>query len=78
VGGVWGGGAAVGVGAAGEKGGGGRLGMLPTGGSHLSARGRVREEKRRGAGGPLWAESGDGEDHVWFEDRWMVASLCDE
>jgi hypothetical protein len=18
-----------------------------------------------------------GEDHVWFEDRWMVASLCD-
>jgi hypothetical protein len=18
------------------------------------------------------------EDHVWFEDRWMVASLCDE
>jgi hypothetical protein len=24
--------------------------------------------------------TGDGvvEDHVWFEDRWMVASLCDE
>jgi hypothetical protein len=21
---------------------------------------------------------GDSEDHVWFEDRWMVASLCDE
>jgi hypothetical protein len=21
---------------------------------------------------------GGGEDHVWFEDRWMVASLCDE
>jgi hypothetical protein len=20
----------------------------------------------------------DIEDHVWFEDRWMVASLCDE
>jgi hypothetical protein len=19
-----------------------------------------------------------GEDHVWFEDWWMVASLCDE
>jgi hypothetical protein len=19
-----------------------------------------------------------GEDHVWFKDRWMVASLCDE
>jgi hypothetical protein len=24
------------------------------------------------------AHYGDGEDHVWFEDRWMVASLCDE
>jgi hypothetical protein len=21
---------------------------------------------------------GAGEDHVWFKDRWMVASLCDE
>jgi hypothetical protein len=21
---------------------------------------------------------GLGEDHVWFDDRWMVASLCDE
>jgi hypothetical protein len=21
---------------------------------------------------------GADEDHVWFEDRWMVASLCDE
>jgi hypothetical protein len=21
---------------------------------------------------------GATEDHVWFEDRWMVASLCDE
>jgi hypothetical protein len=21
---------------------------------------------------------GESEDHVWFEDRWMVASLCDE
>jgi hypothetical protein len=21
---------------------------------------------------------GAAEDHVWFEDRWMVASLCDE
>jgi hypothetical protein len=20
----------------------------------------------------------DSEDHVWFEDQWMVASLCDE
>jgi hypothetical protein len=26
--------------------------------------------------GPSW--EGIGEDHVWFEDRWMVASLCDE
>jgi hypothetical protein len=22
--------------------------------------------------------TGESEDHVWFEDRWMVASLCDE
>jgi hypothetical protein len=22
--------------------------------------------------------AGGSEDHVWFEDRWMVASLCDE
>jgi hypothetical protein len=21
---------------------------------------------------------GEIEDHVWFEDRWMIASLCDE
>jgi hypothetical protein len=21
---------------------------------------------------------GEIEDHVWFEDRWMVASWCDE
>jgi hypothetical protein len=21
---------------------------------------------------------GEIEDHVWFEDRWMVASLCDK
>jgi hypothetical protein len=35
---------------------------------------------------PLWSKwLGTGftllvltEDHVWFEDRWMVASLCDE
>jgi hypothetical protein len=20
----------------------------------------------------------NAEDHVWFEDQWMVASLCDE
>jgi hypothetical protein len=23
-------------------------------------------------------EEGEAEDHVWFEDWWMVASLCDE
>jgi hypothetical protein len=23
-------------------------------------------------------EEGASEDHVWFEDQWMVASLCDE
>jgi hypothetical protein len=21
---------------------------------------------------------GEIEDHVWFEDRWMVSSLCDQ
>jgi hypothetical protein len=25
-----------------------------------------------------WIVSLTVEDHVWFEDRWMVASLCDE
>jgi hypothetical protein len=30
------------------------------------------------AGGCAGAAGGSGEDHVWFEDRWMVASLCDE
>jgi hypothetical protein len=29
-------------------------------------------------GGVGRAGGGAGEDHVWFEDRWMVASLCDE
>jgi hypothetical protein len=24
------------------------------------------------------AANWEAEDHVWFEDRWMVASLCDE
>jgi hypothetical protein len=27
---------------------------------------------------PLSPTSRRTEDHVWFEDRWMVASLCDE
>jgi hypothetical protein len=26
----------------------------------------------------MWRSHVDSEDHVWFEDRWMVASLCDE
>jgi hypothetical protein len=26
----------------------------------------------------IWGLDLVGEDHVWFEDRWMVASLCDE
>jgi hypothetical protein len=25
---------------------------------------------------PVWLAN--HEDHVWFEDRWMAASLCDE
>jgi hypothetical protein len=25
-----------------------------------------------------WGFDWGNEDHVWFEDRWMVASLCDE
>jgi hypothetical protein len=29
------------------------------------------------AGAPNRARQ-ESEDHVWFEDRWMVASLCDE
>jgi hypothetical protein len=27
---------------------------------------------------PTLIERGMIEDHVWFEDRWMVTSLCDE
>jgi hypothetical protein len=27
---------------------------------------------------PVMGTVSGGEDHVWFEDRWMVASLCDE
>jgi hypothetical protein len=29
-------------------------------------------------GAALEQEPPATEDHVWFEDRWMVASLCDE
>jgi hypothetical protein len=31
--------------------------------------------------GPLagsMSSTAEAEDHVWFEDRWMVAFLCDE
>jgi hypothetical protein len=39
----------------------------------------VTEEERRRCPG-AWAEEARwvAEDHVWFEDRWMVASWCDE
>jgi hypothetical protein len=42
--------------------------------------GRDREGKRKGvaAGGLAIGGRQAFEDHVWFEDRWMVASLCDE
>jgi hypothetical protein len=26
----------------------------------------------------VWIQQGAREDHVWFEDQWMVTSLCDE
>jgi hypothetical protein len=32
--------------------------------------------RRRSRGDSM--EDSAVEDHVWFEDRWMVASLCDE
>jgi hypothetical protein len=35
------------------------------------SRGKRSEKNREHA-------SDTGENHVWFEDRWMVASLCDE
>jgi hypothetical protein len=43
----------------------------------------VRGREGGGRRGATWegaAEKGSyiGEDHVWFEDWWMVASLCDE
>jgi hypothetical protein len=41
---------------------------------HYSA---VTEESRRPFTSPP-PTSPMTEDHVWFEDRWMVASLCDE
>jgi hypothetical protein len=50
-----------------------------------SGEGRLRSRTARGRRGAWHASAGTGaasrrdvEDHVWFEDRWMVASLCDE
>jgi hypothetical protein len=37
-----------------------------------------RASRRRNPCLNSWPETLDCEDHVWFEDRWMVASLCDE
>jgi hypothetical protein len=31
-----------------------------------------------GGADPQRLALGAAEDHVWFEDRWMVTSLCDE
>jgi hypothetical protein len=39
--------------------------LLPAGGDHLQS-GRGGQDRQV------------VEDHVWFEDRWMIASLCDE
>jgi hypothetical protein len=53
-------------------------------GSALRFTGAVRfcvgERLRSCAGERLRGAAREGliEDHVWFEDRWMVASLCDE
>jgi hypothetical protein len=38
---------------------------------------RTSMEKTTRCGVSGWRRS-SAEDHVWFEDRWMVASLCDE
>jgi hypothetical protein len=48
-----------------------------------STRARVRRHRRGGGGSrsrdcKLRLRERTSEDHVWFEDRWMVASLCDE
>jgi hypothetical protein len=38
----------------------------------------VTEKAFEGAVGPPSRARRVSEDHVWFEDRWMVASLCDD
>jgi hypothetical protein len=40
----------------------------------LDMRGQAQDGDARNVINTRWT----GEDHVWFEDRWMVASLCDE
>jgi hypothetical protein len=53
------------------------------GGLNRPARLWVTADDGRGAsscygGSTTERTAGAAEDHVWFEDRWMVASLCDE
>jgi hypothetical protein len=36
------------------------------------------EQTSKHGGGDRYNAILEFEDHVWFEDRWMVASLCDE
>jgi hypothetical protein len=40
--------------------------------------GEAVEEPTGDAGAGAGAAAASREDHVWFEDRWMVTSLCDE
>jgi hypothetical protein len=47
----------------------------------LARRGCVIQRRRvrfAPVSGAARTEEGDDEDHVWFKDRWMVASWCDE
>jgi hypothetical protein len=64
---------AVGFGSAGGKEVGGDRGV----GEREKVRGDKGSQRYGGKGCGL-VRLGDGEDHVWFGDRWMVASLCDE
>jgi hypothetical protein len=36
------------------------------------------EDTRRDRKACVSLDAFSSEDHVWFEDRWMVPSLCDE
>jgi hypothetical protein len=38
----------------------------------------ISQASPRNSKGKMEGENRKTEDHVWFEDRWMVASLCDE